>query len=229
MAAAVAPGAGRDRARGARSIEEIGFPVGRPQTIVVDLAGHFLSAVARGPHRDQHAHLLGSDPRRHVATARRDRRTTRLDPAVADLRWRGFSAEMTPDGREPFGYDYQRVSPTSPWKLMAGRYTRDGDVRPLCATTDDMFVISRPGDEIALSFDAAALPRAARRLDADVPAVRGRVQQGDEPTRRPRIRRRRCRSTDDALSVPAGRALSRARRRTRLPGALQHADRGVSA
>jgi hypothetical protein len=41
---------------------------------------------------------------------------------------------------------------------MIGRYTREGDVRALLKETDDMFVISRPGDELALSFDAAALP-----------------------------------------------------------------------
>jgi hypothetical protein len=83
---------------------------------------------------------------------------SRLEPSKADLRWRGFSAETTPDGREPFGYDYQRVTFTSPWKTMTGRYTREGDVRELLSRVDDMFVISRPGDEIALSFDASALP-----------------------------------------------------------------------
>ena len=31
-------------------------------------------------------------------------------------------------------------------------------MKPLLAATDDMFVVSRPGDEIALSFDATALP-----------------------------------------------------------------------
>jgi hypothetical protein len=85
-------------------------------------------------------------------------RVTRLEAAAADLRLRGFSAEATPDGREPFGYDYQRVSASSPWKLPAGRYTREGDVRPLLRGVDDMFVVSRPGDELALSFDATALP-----------------------------------------------------------------------
>jgi hypothetical protein len=41
---------------------------------------------------------------------------------------------------------------------MTGKYTREGDVRELLAKTDDMFVISRPGDEISLSFDAINLP-----------------------------------------------------------------------
>jgi hypothetical protein len=85
-------------------------------------------------------------------------RLTRLDPAIADLRWRGFSGETSPDGREPFGYDYARVSGASPWKLMLGRYTREGDVRALVSTVDDMYVVSRPGDELALGFEESALP-----------------------------------------------------------------------
>ena len=40
---------------------------------------------------------------------------------------------------------------------MPGRYTREGDVRSLLARSDDMFVIAGPGDEIALSFDAASV------------------------------------------------------------------------
>ena len=91
---------------------------------------------------------------------------TRMNPATADLHWRGFSAEVSPDGREPFSYAYDRVSLNSPWKVMPGRYTREGDVRELLMRSDDMFVISRPGDEISLSFDATKLrpiPKGWRR------------------------------------------------------------------
>jgi hypothetical protein len=84
---------------------------------------------------------------------------TTIDPQRADLRWRGFSAETSPDGREPFGADYARVSATSPWKVIPGRYTREGDVRTLVARSDDMFVVAGPGDEVSLSFAALPEPR----------------------------------------------------------------------
>ena len=96
-------------------------------------------------------------------------RVARRDPDVADLRSRGFSAEITPDGREPLVYDYSRVTQDSTWKVMPGRYTRPGDVRELLASTDDLFVTSRPGDEIALSFDASALPPLPKGCFAVVP------------------------------------------------------------
>ena len=96
-----------------------------------------------------------------VGRARADSRRARAPGSrcAPTSRERGFSAEVSPDGREPFGYDYARVSRASrPGRRFPGRYTRTGDVRELLAAVDDMFVISRPGDEIALSFDAAALP-----------------------------------------------------------------------
>jgi Tfp pilus assembly protein PilF len=146
-------------------IDNIGIPVGRPQTIVVDLSDKWMSASRevristsmriywdqiQVASRDRGLTLSGA-----LGTAGRIASTT-LDPITANLRWRGFSAEATKE--EPFTYDYARVSATSPWKVMPGRYTREGDVRELLRATDDMFVVSRPGDEIALSFDASALP-----------------------------------------------------------------------
>jgi hypothetical protein len=139
------------------AIADVGFPVGRPQTVAVDLTGKFLSS-SREVRIVTNMRIYWDQ----IQVADRDAidapRLTRLDAAVADLRWRGFSGETTPDGREPFRYDYDHVSTTMPWKTFVGRYTREGDVRALLRGGDDMFVISRPGDEIALSFDAHALP-----------------------------------------------------------------------
>ena len=51
--------------------------------------------------------------------------------------------------------DYSKTMTSSPWKVMPGRYTREGDVGMLLNRVDDRFVIAKPGDELALSFDAA--------------------------------------------------------------------------
>ena len=138
-------------------IDNIGIPVGRPQTVTVDITGKFLSA-SREVRIVTNMRILWDQ----ILVATFDQpsnvKMTPMDPARAALRWRGFSGEVTPDGREPYGYDYQRVSLMSPWKAMPGRYTREGDVRELLLQADDMFVISLPGDEISLSFDARRLP-----------------------------------------------------------------------
>jgi tetratricopeptide (TPR) repeat protein len=149
----------KDRAGRWRTVvENIGIPVGRPQTLVVDLTGKFLSA-SREVRIVTNMRVYWD----RVLVDRRGAadfpaRLTRLDPVSADLRWRGFSAEVKPDGREPLSYDYARVSLASPWKAFPGRYTREGDVRELLKTTDDVFVVARAGDEVSLSFDASRLP-----------------------------------------------------------------------
>ena len=138
----------------ATAVEQVGIPVGRPQTVVVDLAGKL------GPSRRARVvttmrvywdEAAVAAPAPEVALD-----PVALDPVRADLAERGFSAVAT-DG-EPLGFDYARVSWLSPWKTMAGRYTREGDVRPLLAAADDRLVVSKPGDEVALAFDARSLP-----------------------------------------------------------------------
>ena len=138
-------------------ISEIGIPVGRPQTVTVDLTGKFLSA-SREVRLVTTMRIYWDQILVDTSADNFTPPVTRLEAATATLRWRGFSAETTPDGREPYGYDYGQVLPTSPWKVMPGRYTREGDVRELLARTDDRFIISRPGDEVAVSFSSAALP-----------------------------------------------------------------------
>jgi hypothetical protein len=136
-------------------VADVGIPVGRPQTLVVDLAGKW--------RRGQRLRLTTNmriywDQIRVAARGTIPPPGTWLGPARAELRERGFSAEVSSDGRPPFSYDYALVSGDSPWKVMPGRYSRPGGVDELVAVTDDLFVIARPGDEIAVSFDASALP-----------------------------------------------------------------------
>ncbi len=137
-------------------ISEIGIPVGRPQTLAVDLTEKFLST-SRQVRIVTNMRIYWDQILVNRSNGKIETRLTRLDPLAAALKWRGFSAEITPDGREPYGYDYERVSFVSPWKVMPGRYTREGDVTELLARADDMFVVSLPGDEIAVSFDAKLL------------------------------------------------------------------------
>jgi tetratricopeptide (TPR) repeat protein len=143
------------------AISQIGIPVGRPQTIALDLTS-VVPPSSREIRIVTNMRIYWDQVQVATAAPRALVRLTRLDPVQADLRWRGFSAETTPDGREPFGYDYSRVSASSPWKTMSGRFTREGNVRSLVTRTDDIFVVSPPGDELALSFDSARLPRLRR-------------------------------------------------------------------
>jgi Tfp pilus assembly protein PilF len=138
-------------------IENIGIPVGRPQTVTVDLTGKFLSS-SREVRIVTNMRIYWDQILVDTSGGNAPVQMTRLDPVVANLRWRGFSREGSVDGRQPLGYDYEQVSFTSPWKVMTGRYTREGDVRKLLDKSDDMFVILRPGDELSLSFEAKRLP-----------------------------------------------------------------------
>jgi Flp pilus assembly protein TadD len=140
------------------AIADIGIPVGRPQTIAVDLSGRL--------RQGEHEVRIVTNMRIYwdqilVARAVADAplQIVRLDPRAATLGRRGFSAEVRPDGREPIVYDYAHVSATETWKLMPGDYTREGDVTELIRAADDMFAIAAPGDEVAVSFDAEAAGR----------------------------------------------------------------------
>jgi hypothetical protein len=83
-------------------IEDIGIPVGRPQTVTVDLTGRFLSA-SREVRIVTNMRILWDQILVDTSDGKVPFRMTRLDPNKATLRWRGFSLEGSSDGREPFG------------------------------------------------------------------------------------------------------------------------------
>ena len=137
----------------------IGIPVGRPQTIPVDLTG-LLRAGERELRLTTNMRIYWDQIQVGSTVSTDGFAQQAVDPLSATLRERGFSAEVRPDGEDPPGYDYARVSQQSPWKVFSGSYTRVGDVLPLLTKADDQFVIGKTGDEVALEFEAPGEPLA---------------------------------------------------------------------
>ncbi len=136
-------------------LDPAGFPAGLPKKMTLDLTG-------RLPAKGRWVRLTTSmriywDRIRIGEPAGAAPVVTRLDPAFATLRYRGFPASVRPDGTGPPTYDYSRDEPFVLWKAHLGGYTRYGDVQDPLSKADDRYVVTRGGDEILLGFDAAAL------------------------------------------------------------------------
>ena len=159
-------------------IAEVGIPVGRPQTITLDLADRWLSS-DRQVRIVTNMRIYWDEVRVAAAADSRALRVTTVDPATADLRDRGFSHEHTRSAPQRTTFDYTKVTAESPWKAFPGRYTRLGDVRELLRDSDDVFVFSKPGDELAVSFDAAAFPPLRAGMQRTFLLLLGWLQQGD--------------------------------------------------
>jgi tetratricopeptide (TPR) repeat protein len=86
-----------------------------------------------------------------------DLRTTELTVSRAALGGRGYTREVSPDGRLPLLYDYDYVDP-APLARLRGKLTRPGDVAELLRGDDDHLCVMGPGDEVRLEFDARSLP-----------------------------------------------------------------------
>ena len=85
--------------------------------------------------------------------------THRMLPAVANLRYRGYSKLVQKAKFSPEVPDYQDITGTTPkWSDLVGYYTRFGDVKPLLEKVDDRFVIMNAGDEIQLRFKDSNKP-----------------------------------------------------------------------
>ncbi|MGH9799081.1 MAG: FG-GAP-like repeat-containing protein, partial [Blastocatellia bacterium] len=142
-------------------IPQMGFPAGLPKTMTVDLSGKFLCSDGKDAGRVRivtSMRIYWDQILVDASGGDAPVKVTTLDPIAANLRWRGFPREYSPDGRKPLIYDYRTIEPFAPWKAHLGNYTRFGDVRELLTTTDDMYVVTRNGDEIQLDFDARRLP-----------------------------------------------------------------------
>src|SRR5213080_91362 len=141
-----------------RRVAEVGFPSGKSKTVVVDLTGKFLSADHRVRLRTN-MEIYWDQAFVAAGAVGSPAAITTLEPAGADVHYRGFSRLYRKGGRYgPEWPAYGDVTRESPWEPIVGRYTRYGDVLPLVRAPDDMYVVFAPGDEVTLTFDANAAP-----------------------------------------------------------------------
>jgi hypothetical protein len=138
-------------------IEDMGMPAGKPKTIVVDLRGKWLSA-SREVRIVTNMCVYWDEVFLSVDSGEPVRMTSQT-PAVASLRFRGFSPSVIhPERSQPEQFSYANPEPTTLWNPTPGFYTKYGEVAPLLAKADDEMVVMGSGDEIRLLFDAAAFP-----------------------------------------------------------------------
>jgi tetratricopeptide (TPR) repeat protein len=133
-----------------------GYPAGMPRMMTVDLTGK-----VAGPRcmLRLRTNMECYYDQTFVAIAEPSTRlkTHTLPVSRASLSYRGYTREVSPDGRLPLLYDYDYVDP-APLARLAGKLTRFGDVAKLLHADDDQFCLVGPGDEVRIEFEAKALP-----------------------------------------------------------------------
>jgi len=134
--------------------DNLGFPAGRKKTILFNLTNIFRPGT---PHRVRISTNLEIywDCIQWAQGAPDTRlKTTKLNPTVADLHYRGYSVMHMPGAaRAPEVPDYNQIEGTKQhWRDLIGYYTRYGDVRELVDHIDDRYVIVNSGDELSLRF-----------------------------------------------------------------------------
>jgi tetratricopeptide (TPR) repeat protein len=135
-----------------------GYPAGLPRLMTLDLTGKLT-----GPKCALRIRTNMECYYDQAFIAVRDRsaesslRVARLPVARAALGHRGYTREVSPDGRQPLLYDYDYVDP-APLAWFSGKLTRYGDVADLLRSDDDRLCVVGPGDEIRVEFDAKGLP-----------------------------------------------------------------------
>ncbi len=136
----------------------MGFPGGKPKTIVVDLKDAFevddfrvRIVTSSEIYWDEAFVVPGPLPQVEY-------REVPLRLLTAELRERGFSAVTTSVRSQPHRYDYQSVSLRPSWPPMEGLFTRFGSVTELVAEDDDRMVVMGAGDEMVIRFEIPNAP-----------------------------------------------------------------------
>jgi Tfp pilus assembly protein PilF len=133
--------------------DNLGFPAGRKKTILVDLTNVFGPGTPRRVRLRTNLEIYWDAIEWARGLPDTPLKTTRLNPTMADLHYRGYSVIDKADSGSPELPNYQRLSGTTQrWRDLVGYYTRYGDVRELLERVDDRYVVMNSGDEMSFRF-----------------------------------------------------------------------------
>ena len=133
----------------------LGFPAGRKKTILFNLTNIFRPGTPRRVRLRTNLEIYWDCIEWAQGLPDANVKTTKLNPTVADLHYRGYSIinrpEVGPPAPEVPDY-YKMLGSKQRWRDAIGYYTRYGDVRELLDHIDDRYVIVNSGDEMSLRF-----------------------------------------------------------------------------
>jgi hypothetical protein len=157
----------------------LGFPAGRKKTCVIDITSVFLPGTAHIVRLRTNLEVYWDQIEWAQGRPDISPQVTRLAPASAELRYRGYSTISQANSSSPEIPNYNRLTGArQPWHDIEGYYTRYGDVRELLDGIDDRYVIMNAGDEMALRFQAQPAPKSGWVRDYVI-AGDGWIKDGD--------------------------------------------------
>jgi len=157
----------------------LGFPAGRKKTVLFNLTDIFRPGTPRRVRLRTNLEIYWDCIEWAQGEPGVQVKTQTLDPAVADLHYRGYSVIDRPDAGAPEVPNYdQMLGSKQRWRDLIGYYTRYGDVRELLKNIDDRYVIVNSGDEMSLRFAEQPPPPAGWLRDFIVVGD-GWIKDGD--------------------------------------------------
>ncbi|MFN9384228.1 MAG: FG-GAP repeat domain-containing protein [Pirellulaceae bacterium] len=136
----------------------MGFPGGKPKSIVIDLTGKLPFAVtalriegSQEIYWDRMALAVDQslNPNDSSVLVRQP-----MELLSGELRFRGVSRMVIGSREQPHGFDYEKKTNVPAWPPMQDGFTRYGDVTKWIRDRDGDLVVMGSGDEIDLRFQA---------------------------------------------------------------------------
>jgi tetratricopeptide (TPR) repeat protein len=139
---------------------DLGFPAGKNKTVLIDLSRAISLAADRRLRLRTNLEVYWDSLGIAAAIDAPSLETIRLQPAVAELRYRGFSRTEHERRDLPELPLYHEIAGVGQrWRDLVGYYTRFGPVGELLGHVDDRYVIMNAGDELLLRFPVPKPPR----------------------------------------------------------------------